>query len=282
MATKIKSCTCHGGHNPSNKTACGAKDFLDESKEDRLICKEVIRLLKKEGVKTYNCTVDNGKSQSDVLKKICSKCNSHNTNIDISFHLNSGRNDHKGDNKNGGVEVWLKYNSGVRKEVANRILKNMSHLGFTNRGIKRTDQLYFLNHTESAAILVEVCFVDDKDDYNLYKKLGYKKIAKAIAEAIINKNIKDSSTSNKKTDTTTKTSNKGFKEGNYNKNVKITASALNVRSKRDPKSKILGSYAKNKKVKVLYILKGADGNLWGSVDFGKNVGYISMKYTEAV
>ena len=37
----------HGGHNPSGKIACGASDLLDESREDRKICKEVVRLLKK-------------------------------------------------------------------------------------------------------------------------------------------------------------------------------------------------------------------------------------------
>lgn len=29
----------HGGHNPSGKIACGASDLLDESREDRKICK---------------------------------------------------------------------------------------------------------------------------------------------------------------------------------------------------------------------------------------------------
>ena len=60
----------------------------------------------------------------------------------------------------------------------------MKKLGFTNRGIKTTGGLYYLNHTINKAILIEVCFVDDKDDYDLYKKAGYKQIAKAIADGI--------------------------------------------------------------------------------------------------
>ena len=56
----------HGGHNPSGKIACGATDFLDESKEDRKIVKALIKYLKKGGATVYNCTVDNGKSQGDV------------------------------------------------------------------------------------------------------------------------------------------------------------------------------------------------------------------------
>ena len=274
MAT-VKSCTCHGGHNPSKKIACGAVGFLDESKEDRLINKEVIRLLKKYGVTTYDCTVNNGTSQSDVLRKIVKKCNSHATNLDISFHFNSGRNDKKGDKKIGGVEVWLKTNSGIRKEVANRILKNMGALGFTVRGIKRTDGLYFLNHTDSAAILVEVTFVDDKDDYKLYNKLGYKTVAKAIAEGILNKKITESST------TVSPSNSKSFKEGEYNKTVKTTTT-LNVREKRNASSEKLGTLPKGTEVKVLYILEGKDGNLWGSIDFGKTIGMISLKFTTPV
>ena len=174
----------HGGHNPAGKIACGASDLLDESREDRKICKEVVRLLKKKGHKAYNCTVNNGTSQTDVLRKICTKCNRRQAALDVSIHLNSGRNDHKGDKKIAGTEIWCTQSVGIKKIVGNRILSNMKKLGFTNRGIKTTGGLYYLNHTINKAILIEVCFVDDRDDYNLYKKVGYKKIAKAIADGI--------------------------------------------------------------------------------------------------
>lgn len=51
------------GHNPSGKVACGAKEFLDESKENRLVTKEVIRLLRTSGHKVYDCTCNHGRSQ---------------------------------------------------------------------------------------------------------------------------------------------------------------------------------------------------------------------------
>ena len=179
----------HGGHNPEGKVACGASGFLDESREDRLICKEVVRLLKLDGHKAYNCTCNNGKNQGDVLKKIVAKCNKRNATLDVSIHLNSGRNDRKGDGKIAGVEVLCTSASGIKKDAASRIRKNMKKLGFTDRGTKKTGSLYFLNHTKNKAILVEACFVDDKDDYELYKKVGYKAVAKAIAEGIVGKSI---------------------------------------------------------------------------------------------
>ena len=80
---KIKAVTVHGGHNPQGKIACGASDYIDESREDRIITKKVIRLLKKNRIKAYNCTVNNGTSQTDVLRKISPKCNSTTRDIYI-------------------------------------------------------------------------------------------------------------------------------------------------------------------------------------------------------
>ena len=174
------------GHNPSGKIACGASDLLDESTEARRITKEAIKLLRKCGFKVYNCTTNIGKSQNDVLKKVVFYHNSHPEAIlNISIHFNSGRGDRKGDGSIGGTEVWCYGNTGIKKEVAERLLKNMEELGFRNRGIKDGKNLYFCKHTVGKALLLEVCFVDDKDDYLLYKKVGYKKIAKTIVDAIL-------------------------------------------------------------------------------------------------
>lgn len=179
----------HGGHNPSGKVACGATGILDESKEDRLVSNEVIRLLRENGHTVHCTTVDNGTSQMNVLKKIVSKCNSNSVDFDLSFHFNSGRNDYYGDGKIAGFEVWVTDESKGKGEIAQRVRNKMKALGFTDRGTKHTSNLYFLNHTKAPALLFEVCFVDDRDDYNLYTKLGYKTIAKAIAEGIMGKDI---------------------------------------------------------------------------------------------
>lgn len=181
----------HAGHNPAGKIACGAVGLLDESKENRLIADEIMRLLRLSGNTVYDCTVDNGTSQNDVLKKIVTKCNSHTVDFDFSIHLNSGRSDKTGDGKIGGFEVWVSSTNKGKGEVAERIRKNMKSLGFTDRGTKTTSSLYVLNKTVAPALLLEVCFVDDKDDYNLYKKAGYKAVAKAIAEGIVGKTISE-------------------------------------------------------------------------------------------
>lgn len=198
----------HAGHCPQGKGASGATGMLKESVEDRLIKNEVIKLLKAAGHTAYDCTCDTAENQSGCLSKIVSKCNKHSVDLDISIHLNSGRNDKKGDKKIAGTEIWCTSASGIKKTVSDRILKKMENLGFTNRGVKTTNGLYYLNHTKNRAILIEVCFVDDKDDYNLYKKVGYKAVAKAIVEGILGKSISPTTDSTKKHTTVKKTSSK--------------------------------------------------------------------------
>ena len=185
---KIRKVTVHAGHNPSGKIACGASDLLDESTEARYITKKVIKLLQKNGIKSVNCTVNNGKNQTDVLQKICAKCNAiADADLHISVHLNSGRVDKKGYSKVGGTEVLVIQNADDKGDIANRICKQMVKLGYTNRGVKITSSLYFLNHTKAPALLIEVCFVDDKDDYMLYKA-NRDAVAKAIVKSILNHN----------------------------------------------------------------------------------------------
>lgn len=181
----------HAGHNPAGKVACGAAGLLDESRENRLIVEEVINIMRSYGWTVYNDTVDNGSSQNDVLNKIVAKTNAHSVGFSISFHLNSGRNDYPGDDRIGGFEIWINAMNKGKPELAERIRTNMRGLGFTDRGTKISKKLKVLNKTNAPALLLEICFVDDRDDYNLYQSVGYKTIAKAIAYAIMNKPMQE-------------------------------------------------------------------------------------------
>lgn len=181
----------HAGHNPEGKIACGASDLLNESRENRLVKGELINYLRQYGNTVYDCTEDNGKNKRDVLEKIVKKCNAHTVDFDFSLHLNSGRNDDNGDSKQGGVEVHINADNKGKKAVAERILSRMESVGFKRHGtgIVINPNLYVLNHTNAPALLIEICYVDDRDDYNQYNKVGYKAVAKAIAEGIMNTTI---------------------------------------------------------------------------------------------
>ena len=86
----------------------------------------------------------------------------------LEFHLNSAANDPKGNGRTTGTEIFVHTNErGVGVEQA--ILRRVCALGFTNRGIKHA--------------LVETCFIDDKDDMELYG-VKFDAIAKAIADGV--------------------------------------------------------------------------------------------------
>ena len=173
------------GHNPDGKVACGAVGLLKESTEARKVTNEVVRLLKEQGHTVYSCTCDNGTSQSDVLKKIVAKCNQHTVDLDVSIHFNAGAGAQKKNGQTTGTEVLVYDDSGKAMVAAQRVAKQISELGFKNRGIKIRDGLYFLRNTKSPAMLIECCFVDDGDDAELY---DYKKMAAAIVRGITGDN----------------------------------------------------------------------------------------------
>lgn len=176
----------HAGHNPDGKIACGAVGLIKESTQARKVKGYVIKYLKAAGHTVYDCTCNNGTSQSDVLNRIGAKCNAHMVDLDVSIHFNSGANDRNGNGKNTGTEVYVYDKSSDSYKAAENICKEISKLGFANRGVKTRTDLYVLNHTAPArkkALLVECCFVDDKDDANLYNA---KKMAQAIVIGILN------------------------------------------------------------------------------------------------
>lgn len=181
---KIMKINVHAGHNPDGKIACGAVGLIKESTEARKVKDLVISKLRSLGHTVYDCTVDNGKNQSDVLKKIVTKCNEHSVDLDVSIHFNSGANDKTGNNKTTGTEVLI-YDNGT-KTYAENICKAISSIGFKNRGIKYRTDLYVLKHTKSQALLIESCFVDDKDDVKLYNA---DTMANAIVKGITGKTI---------------------------------------------------------------------------------------------
>lgn len=177
----LKTYNIHAGHNPDGKIACGAIGVLKESTEARKVKTKVITMLRVLGKTVYDCTVDNGTSQNDILQKIVRKCNSHKVDIDVSIHFNAGRNDSKGDGSTGGVEVFVMPGSTLQN-IAGDVCKQISSaLGIRNRGVHERSNLYVLRKTAASAMLIEVCFVDDKDDADRYDST---KAAEAIVYAL--------------------------------------------------------------------------------------------------
>lgn len=178
----------HAGHNPAGKVACGAVGLINESTENRKVKDEVIAQLQALGHTVYDCTENNGTGQADVLRKIVTKCNQHTVDLDVSIHFNSGAGDQCGNGKTTGVEAYVYSASSAAKPYADKICQAIADLGFRNRGVKTSSTLYVLKHTVSPAVLIECCFVDDKDDVELY---GYRKMAAAIVKGITGQDVQE-------------------------------------------------------------------------------------------
>lgn len=178
----------HAGHNPAGKVACGAVGFINESTENRRVKDEVIAQLQALGHTVYDCTENNGSGQTDVLKKIVAKCNQHAVDLDVSIHFNSAANDPSGNGKTTGVEAYAFSESSAANPYAEKICQAIADLGFRNRGVKTSSTLYVLKHTVSPAVLIECCFVDDKDDVELY---DYQKMAAAIVKGITGQTVQE-------------------------------------------------------------------------------------------
>lgn len=169
----------HGGHSLKCR---GVSDLLDEVTEDRAVKNKLIELLRANGDTVYDCTDDYSTTQGANLSSIVSKCNAHNVDLDISIHLNSARNDRVGDGKCGGVEVYG-YDDRIYG-TAYRIAENIANtlgIGFHGSPVKYNKGLYVLRKTRAKAILIECCFVDDRDDVTRWNST---KCAMAIASAL--------------------------------------------------------------------------------------------------
>lgn len=175
----------HAGHNPDGMVACGAIGFIKESSENRNVKNEVIKQLRGLGHTVYDCTVDNGTSVNNVLTNIVKKCNARKVDLDVSIHFNAGAKDAIGNGKTTGTEVYVYSNTSKAKSCAEKVVNEIAKLGFKNRGVKINQNLYFLRKTTNAAMLIECCFVDDKDDVALY---DCKSMADAIVRGICGKN----------------------------------------------------------------------------------------------
>lgn len=165
------------GHTKSGAGYGAVSGKYKESEIVRLVGKELIRLLKAKGHTVNDSTVDAAVSQNAYLSEVVRKVNIAEPDLFLSIHCNASAN-----HTANGMEVFTY--KGRKLDKAVHICYELSRLGFKNRGIKDGSNLYVIRNTTAPAILIELFFLDNATDQNLYTKQGYRVIAKAIAEAI--------------------------------------------------------------------------------------------------
>ena len=158
------------------KLVRGASGHIDEVDEARRVVDRVAEILRRNNVVVRTFHDDTSTTQDENLHTIVDFHNSCMRDLDISVHFNA----YNDTSKPMGVEVLYVTATGLASTLSAAIAEAGS---FIDRGGKYRDNLYFLNHTEEAAILIEVCFVDSTVDADLYTQ-NFEKICQAIANVI--------------------------------------------------------------------------------------------------
>jgi N-acetylmuramoyl-L-alanine amidase len=158
------------------KIVRGASGVIDEVDEARRVVEHLADELIARGVVVDVFHEDIAKTPSENLRRIVDAHNSRDRDLDVSVHFNAF------DGKAHGVEVCYVSQHDLAAEVSAAI----AGCGFTDRGPKHRPNLYFLNHTDEPAILIEVCFCDNAGDAAIYQQ-QFHKICCAIADALVAK-----------------------------------------------------------------------------------------------
>lgn len=170
------------GHTLSG-AGTGAVGHINEGEQNRVLTEKIVYWLKQGGADVVTNKLDKANTSSYLAEQVALCNNLPKFDLVVQIHFNAGSSDR--DSNTTGTETW--YYNDTGKVYADRVNQKLgSH--FRVRGSKQSTGLYWLKHTRDTAILIETCFVDDKDDVNVYNA-NKDCIGKDIAEAILGKNI---------------------------------------------------------------------------------------------
>lgn len=168
----MTSIVISSGH---GKYVRGASGILDEVDEARKVVKQVASELQLRGVTVKQFHDDVSHSQNENLNRIVDYHNAQTRDLDVSVHFNA----YEQVTKPMGTETLYV----TQSKLAGQISTAIASVGFINRGPKKRTDLFFLNHTEMPAILIETCFVDSEADADIYHA-QFEHICQKIADIL--------------------------------------------------------------------------------------------------
>jgi N-acetylmuramoyl-L-alanine amidase len=142
-----------------HSTKCqGADSFLNEVAEATRVVDRVAEELQARGVGITTFHDTKSTDQDENLDTIVDWHNAQTRDLDVSVHFNASTGEGHG------TEVWYV----TQQELSAKLSAAIAKSGFRDRGAKYTNDFYVLNHTEMPAVLIEVCFVDNPIDADIY------------------------------------------------------------------------------------------------------------------
>lgn len=156
------------GHNaPPDTGAVGIKFEDNLTTEVGLMLMEKLKAL---GHTVVDCKPKKVYSVKQSLVQRVNIANSARVDLFVSIHFNAFNT------RAYGTEIFAASSQG--RKFAKPVLDEIIKLGYFNRGIKNGSHLYVVRNTDMPAILVECCFIDSRNDMNLYN-------GEAMANAIV-------------------------------------------------------------------------------------------------
>lgn len=162
----------HGGSDP------GAVSDGRKEKDDNLaLALAVGSILAENGVDVVYTRTDD--TYETPFQK-AQKGNQEGADLFISIHRNSSPEK----DQYSGVETLLYDESGIKKELAENINRELAKEGFQNLGIRERPGLVVLRRTRMPAALIEVGFINTQADNELLDQ-NFDGVVRAIADGIL-------------------------------------------------------------------------------------------------
>lgn len=165
------------GHNclcSNKKHDLGATGLAQEDDLTLELAELITARLEKLGHKVINCLPEHADNVNDSLRQRVNIANAANVDIFVSLHFNAFPTQ-----KAHGSEIYAVSTTG--RGIGSEVLREISDLGFRNRGVKKAN-FYVLKYTQMPAILIECCFIDNPRDMNVYDA---EKMADAIVKGLV-------------------------------------------------------------------------------------------------
>ncbi len=143
-------CNCDGG----------AVGIVREENLINDVGKRLITKLMQLGHEVIACRPSNASNTTNSLQQRCDRANNAKVDIFVSLHANAFNG------KAHGTEAYAM--SPRAEKIARNICREISLLGFFNRGVKSGSHLYVVKNTDMPAVLVELCFIDSPRDVELF------------------------------------------------------------------------------------------------------------------
>lgn len=252
----------HGGYDN------GAVKYVTEDKVNLVMALACRDYLKANGVDVkMSRTTDTGTSINTMARE----ANNWGADLVVSIHNNAGGGD--------GFEAFYSIVGGLSKTLAANIEAEVKKIGQNSRGLKTkqnsegNDYFGIIRLTEAPAVILEGAFVDHKKDAaQIDTKAEQQAFGVAYAKGILKTLGITPKTESSSKGSSTKPSNAGYL-------VKVTVSALNIRSGPGTNYEKIGMITD----KGVYTIVKKSGK-WGLLKKGPKEGssWIHLNYTKKV